>query len=419
MTCWGRSAQFGAVGRSGDQPWPATRCGAVAALRSWPTPAPSPRERPVQRRTAARRSRPRGRRSGAGHWGGRVHRLLGDPGALRPGGPRGGAGGAGGRHGQPGWARCRCGLRGPAGRATRWPRPPTAAGWSSMSPPCTGSGPRTPTTSTTSTSTAPGGCWKRPARPAVSDWSTRPRWGPSGCTAPPPTTRWTRPRSPRSTICSADTSGPSTWPSTRCCGPAPRDWGWSSSSRPPRSVPRDRGPTPTGRTVLEILNGRFPGYVDTTLNIVDVDDVAHGQILAAERGRNGRSYILGGENMKLRDVLSTLARISGASGGHPPVSRELGPGRRPPLRPHRGADARTRADHPPRGGQDVDDPHVVRRPSGQGRARLHLSSGGRGPDPGGPVVRGCRLGAARTGGQLPLGHTTLTRPVPRVLPCDW
>jgi dihydroflavonol-4-reductase len=75
--------------------------------------------------------------------------------------------------------------------------------------------------------------------------------------------------------------------------------------------PRDRGPTPTGRTVLEFLNGRFPGYVDTTLNIVDVDDVARGHILAAERGGNGRSYILGGENLLLRDVLGTLARVAG------------------------------------------------------------------------------------------------------------
>jgi dihydroflavonol-4-reductase len=75
--------------------------------------------------------------------------------------------------------------------------------------------------------------------------------------------------------------------------------------------PRDRGPTPTGRTVLEFLNGRFPGFVDTTLNIVDVEDVAHGHVLAAERGRVGRSYILGGENLLLRDVLGALARATG------------------------------------------------------------------------------------------------------------
>ena len=75
--------------------------------------------------------------------------------------------------------------------------------------------------------------------------------------------------------------------------------------------PRDRGPTPTGRTVLEFLDGRIPGYVDTTLNIVDVEDVAAGHLLAADRGRVGRSYILGGENLALRDVLATLAAVTG------------------------------------------------------------------------------------------------------------
>ncbi len=75
--------------------------------------------------------------------------------------------------------------------------------------------------------------------------------------------------------------------------------------------PRDLGPTPTGRTVLEFLNGRIPGYVDTTLNIVDVEDVANGHVLAAERGRQGRSYILGGTNLLLRDVLGTLAAVTG------------------------------------------------------------------------------------------------------------
>ena len=74
--------------------------------------------------------------------------------------------------------------------------------------------------------------------------------------------------------------------------------------------PRDRAPTPTGKTVLEFLNGRFPGYVDTTLNIVDVEDVARGHLLAAEWGQVGRSYILGGENLLLRDVLAMLAQVT-------------------------------------------------------------------------------------------------------------
>jgi dihydroflavonol-4-reductase len=75
--------------------------------------------------------------------------------------------------------------------------------------------------------------------------------------------------------------------------------------------PRDRGPTPTGSTVLDFLNGRFPGYVDTTLNVVDVDDVAHGHLLAAERGRVGRSYLLGGENLSLEQLLALLAEATG------------------------------------------------------------------------------------------------------------
>jgi dihydroflavonol-4-reductase len=75
--------------------------------------------------------------------------------------------------------------------------------------------------------------------------------------------------------------------------------------------PRDRGPTPTGKTVLEFLEGRIPGYVDTTLNIVDVEDVAAGHLLAADAGRTGRSYILGGQNLQLRDVLGTLASVTG------------------------------------------------------------------------------------------------------------
>jgi dihydroflavonol-4-reductase len=75
--------------------------------------------------------------------------------------------------------------------------------------------------------------------------------------------------------------------------------------------PRDRGPTPTGTTVLEFLKGRIPAYVDTTLNIVDVEDVAHGHVLAAERGAVGRSYILGGENLTLQQILATLAGVTG------------------------------------------------------------------------------------------------------------
>ncbi len=73
----------------------------------------------------------------------------------------------------------------------------------------------------------------------------------------------------------------------------------------------DSAPTPTGRTILEFLNGRIPAYVDTALNVVHVDDVARGHVLAAARGRPGRSYILGGENMSLQQLLATLADVSG------------------------------------------------------------------------------------------------------------
>jgi dihydroflavonol-4-reductase len=75
--------------------------------------------------------------------------------------------------------------------------------------------------------------------------------------------------------------------------------------------PGDHTPTPTGRIVLDYLNGRMPGWFATALNIVDVDDVATGHLLAAERGAIGRSYIVGGENLELREILGELARATG------------------------------------------------------------------------------------------------------------
>jgi dihydroflavonol-4-reductase len=75
--------------------------------------------------------------------------------------------------------------------------------------------------------------------------------------------------------------------------------------------PRDRVPTPSGRLVLDFLNGRMPGYVETVLNVVHVDDVARGHILALERGAVGRSYILGGANLSLRELLADLAAVTG------------------------------------------------------------------------------------------------------------
>jgi dihydroflavonol-4-reductase len=73
----------------------------------------------------------------------------------------------------------------------------------------------------------------------------------------------------------------------------------------------DHKPTPTGQMIVDYLNGRLPGYVNTGLNIVDVEDVAAGHLLAAERGRVGERYILGGENMTLRQLYQTIADVVG------------------------------------------------------------------------------------------------------------
>lgn len=78
--------------------------------------------------------------------------------------------------------------------------------------------------------------------------------------------------------------------------------------------PRDRKPTPTGRTILDAARGRMPAYVDTGLCIVHVDDVAEGHVLAYERGQSGRRYVLGGEDMSLRAILQTVAEIAGRHG---------------------------------------------------------------------------------------------------------
>ena len=75
--------------------------------------------------------------------------------------------------------------------------------------------------------------------------------------------------------------------------------------------PRDRKPTPTGRLILEAARGHMPGYVDTGLNIVHVDDVAAGHLAAAELGRVGERYILGGENLSLARILVEVAHAAG------------------------------------------------------------------------------------------------------------
>ncbi len=74
---------------------------------------------------------------------------------------------------------------------------------------------------------------------------------------------------------------------------------------------QDIKPTPTGRIVLDFLLGNFPAYMETGMNLVDVHDVARGHLLAFERGRRGERYILGGENLTLKQILDILGELTG------------------------------------------------------------------------------------------------------------
>ena len=87
--------------------------------------------------------------------------------------------------------------------------------------------------------------------------------------------------------------------------------------------PRDIKPTPTGRLIRDAANGRIPAYVETGLNVVHVDDVAEGHVLALERGRIGERYILGGENLSLRDLLALVATVAGRK--PPRIALPIGP----------------------------------------------------------------------------------------------
>jgi dihydroflavonol-4-reductase len=75
--------------------------------------------------------------------------------------------------------------------------------------------------------------------------------------------------------------------------------------------PRDIKPTPTGRIIVEAATGKIPAFVDTGLNLVHVDDVATGHLLALKQGRIGERYILGGEDVSLRQMLTDIAEIVG------------------------------------------------------------------------------------------------------------
>ncbi|MDO8730063.1 MAG: NAD-dependent epimerase/dehydratase family protein [Candidatus Omnitrophota bacterium] len=74
---------------------------------------------------------------------------------------------------------------------------------------------------------------------------------------------------------------------------------------------RDIKPTPTGQMIVDFLNGRMPAYVETGLNLIDVEDVAAGHLLAMEKGQVGQRYILGHRNLSLKEILEMLAKISG------------------------------------------------------------------------------------------------------------
>lgn len=75
--------------------------------------------------------------------------------------------------------------------------------------------------------------------------------------------------------------------------------------------PFDLKPTPTGKFIVDFLNRRMPAYVNTGLNLVDVEDVARGHILALEKGRTGERYVLGHRNLTFREILGILERLTG------------------------------------------------------------------------------------------------------------
>jgi dihydroflavonol-4-reductase len=75
--------------------------------------------------------------------------------------------------------------------------------------------------------------------------------------------------------------------------------------------PWDWKPTPTGKIILDFLNGKMPGYVETGLNFVGVEECAAGHLLVAEKGKIGERYLLGAENLTLKQLLDALARITG------------------------------------------------------------------------------------------------------------
>ena len=139
--------------------------------------------------------------------------------------------------------------------------------------------------------------------------------------------------------------------------------------------PFDHRPTPSGKVVLDYLNGRMPGYVDTAMNVAHVDDLAAGHLLALERGRQGRSYICGGENITMAQLLRTLSDVTGL----PPVRSSIPVGlpedRGLRLEFHRRRSPGTRTAGLVGGGADGDDDDDLRRFAGARRDRLHVAPG--------------------------------------------
>jgi dihydroflavonol-4-reductase len=87
--------------------------------------------------------------------------------------------------------------------------------------------------------------------------------------------------------------------------------------------PWDWKPTPTGKIILDFLNGKMPGYVETGLNFVGIEECAAGHLLAAEKGKVGERYLLGAENLTLKELLDTLAKITGLAAPSMKISHGL------------------------------------------------------------------------------------------------
>jgi dihydroflavonol-4-reductase len=87
--------------------------------------------------------------------------------------------------------------------------------------------------------------------------------------------------------------------------------------------PWDWKPTPTGKLIVDFLNGKMPGYVDTGLNFVGVEECAAGHLLVAEKGKVGERYLLGGENLTLKQMLDMLSKITGLPSPSLKISHNL------------------------------------------------------------------------------------------------